>query len=257
MRLLFDIGNTRLKWAVESDNQFIDQGVIAHSDFDLTSLARRLCGEYQFTDIWVSSVSSKSVDERVNAWLDEQFGVPVYWAAVAPRVGRVSNHYEDMSQLGVDRWLAVLGADALLEQSTSQQNSAAIVIDAGTAVTIDVLDHQSVYRGGVILPGSVLMHDSLVGRTEGIHSTIAKASQVIGRTTQECVNSGAYYGLLGAVERTVDEIKQTLALPDQSLELFVTGGDSLLFVENSRLDLIHISELVLMGLKRIADEAQL
>jgi len=119
-----------------------------------------------------------------------------------------------------------------------------------------LLDADSAYQGGVILPGLALMHDSLVGRTQGIGSTLANVVGVIGRNTQQCVNSGVRYGLQGAIECVVRQICGLLDCVESDVLLLLTGGDAGFVGENSSLDFIILPQLVLSGLMSVANDGE-
>ena len=141
-------------------------------------------------------------------------------------MNHVSNGYRAQDRLGVDRWLAALGARRVIPVGDL------VVIDAGTAVTVDLVTASHCFEGGVIMPGASMMNDALVGRTAGIISQRSEINSVVGRTTQECVNAGALYGLAGAIERIVLEMQKGLLHTDSqeqaetAFSVLLCGGDA-------------------------------
>lgn len=236
MRLLVDVGNTRTKWAVaaSADDQILESGVVAD---DWSGLANYIG---KVDSAWVSCVASQSVLANITTKISEEFGIAPQLARVSASAAGMTNHYADLDKLGIDRWVAALGARALVK------GGALIVIDAGTAITIDLVSAENGFEGGVILPGFVSMHDALLGRTAGIDSQHQPVSAVIGKNTLECVNSGVQFGLLGAVERVVDEI--CLTLSGDRPRLLIMGGDAEMIVANSVLKVELQSDMIFYGL---------
>jgi len=260
MRLFFDIGNTRLKWVVEDRGAFIHDGMIAYDKADFSEIERLLLvssgaevnDRINISSVWASSVASASVASMLDSWVSQVLGCNVNWASVTREQGGVVNGYRNLEKLGVDRWMAILGASDYRKRHCLL-DSPVIVVDAGTAVTIELLGVDDVYKGGVILPGLALMHDSLVGRAQKVSSTLTSVSGVLGLDTQECVNSGVKYGLVGAVERVVGEMMLLSGVDKAKTVLLITGGDAN-FIDNcSGLEFELVPHLVLSGLVNLAN----
>lgn len=225
MRLLIDAGNTRIKWAVASsaNNDILANGVVVRDWDDLSDYAGKI------ESAWLSCVASQSVLDGIINKIETNFGVEVHVAEVSANAAGLVNNYADLEKLGVDRWVAAMGARYLVK------NGALIVIDAGTAITIDLVSAADCFEGGVILPGFASMHDVLLKRTAGIDSFRQSVDSVIGKNTRECINSGVQFGLVGAVERVVSEICETL--PNSTPRVLIMGGDADVIAVNSKLKL--------------------
>lgn len=248
MTVLIDIGNTQLKWAVSTGaNQFSASGVIATEDSlkgaKLPSAIEHALREGA-THVWVSSVAQPTVVEQLKrAWFSGVEKERFHCVAVLDEVAGITNAYQDLDKLGADRWVAAIGSRALVKSGDL------IVIDAGTAVTVDWLDRDNVYQGGVILPGAAMMHDALVSRTAGIKSKFTVSFQIIGKTTSDCVNSGVSYGLIGAVERVVSEMRDLIRRP---VKVVLTGGAAPFLSGALTFEKLLVSDLVLHGLSVLA-----
>jgi len=259
-QLYFDVGNTCLKWALDVSGKYEWEGRFNYHQKDFSQLV--LPEGVEVESVWASSVASKEVCCALEEWSVAELGLPVRWASVNKQQSGIKNKYQALEQLGVDRWMAVLGARQGLVNANLLDN-AVIVVDAGTAVTVDVLDSQSCFVGGFILPGLVMMHDALVGRTAGIHSSLSQNEAVLGKNTVECVNSGVHFGYLGALERVISEALSQLSDSGSDVVLYVTGGDAE-FIERSMLPVMKkvkvcevLPSLVLDGLRCVAREAKL
>lgn len=265
MRLFFDIGNTRLKWGVECDGNFVATGSIVNTqlgnaelDFiepGFIELQNVLQQSDEIASVWASNVGPKKNEKIIEGWIKLHLGLSIDWVRVTRSFCQIKNTYADLNMLGVDRWMVVLGANQYrVDQGV--QACAIIIVDAGTAINVELLSIDRMYLGGAILPGLKLMHDSLVGNTQGITSTLTDSVKLVGQSTQECVNSGVYHGVVGAVERVVERMIESPTLANSDILLLVTGGDAELVRENSRLNFTVVPQLVLKGVMCIADEGR-
>lgn len=131
---------------------------------------------------------------------------------------------ENTDQVGVDRLCAGIAANFRCLDT----GSSAIYIDSGTAVTINVIDQQGNFLGGVIFPGISTCLKSLRENTAALpyvqFETPPAEKKIIGKNTIEAITNGVYWSNLGAVESIVSRIKRRLSDPPQ---VFVTGGFAL------------------------------
>ncbi len=263
MHLLFDIGNTRVKWAFIQDQELSVGDAELVGEFKAqVSLQSILDCKSEIESVWVSCVGSKGLLQDLQDWATANLDAPFNVLKVTKSADKISNAYEDISKLGVDRWAAACGARALEPQGHI------IIVDAGTTVTIDWLDSNSVFQGGAIVPGATLMHDSLVDRTVGIQSVLVDGAPLVGKTTQDCVNSGVHFGLVGAVRNIIQEMQlkiHVLHLDHPSLHyeaedaaIILTGGDANILSGALGLKVRTDDNLVLRGLSLMAlgSEAQ-
>ncbi len=243
MRLLIDIGNTRLKWGCEINGRIEQTGVLDSTRLSRSVLDKGLSSIAKPKSAWVSSVGSPSSHKVLLEWLLQRYQLNAQVVKVRQAVTGFSNAYADLDALGVDRWVAAIGA------RECAQVKDIIIIDVGTAITIDYLTADNVFQGGVIYPGYRLMHDSLVGGTSGIKSEFFETDQIIGKTTSDCVNSGIAFGVAGAVERIVLEMQGSIGAEAQIL---LTGGGAQALANKATLDARYEPNLVLHGLIAIA-----
>lgn len=244
MILLLDIGNTRLKWAVAKHGALLKTGYLNCAGLD-QAVIRKLFDKLPNPEaIWISNVSSDHVLDCVMKASISFYNLHPQIVEVDQPIPGFHNAYRQLETLGVDRWVAAIGARVCVPETDL------IIIDVGTAITIDCLTSENIFQGGVILPGHKLMHDALVGGTSGIQSDFSSTLQIIGKTTIECVNSGIDYGLAGAVERIVREIKEEV---DPAVNTVLTGGGGQAIIEKTELNAQYEPDLVLRGLLKIAE----
>ena len=244
MRLLFDIGNTRIKWALVDGAEIIANGALSSNSTEFTQLSSQL-SRYDIDSAYACSVNSERTLSAVQDWLLTHYALQAVVIEVSQRVGKITNGYTQIDNLGVDRWVAAVGARRFIP------NGDLIVVDVGTAITIDWLDADDVFQGGTILPGLVLMRDSLVSGTAHIESGHCHSTQIIGKTTAECVNSGVSYGALGAIERIVEEMR---ALIGREARIVLTGGGAESLISKLRLKVSYAPQLVLLGLLQLSQD---
>lgn len=243
LKLLFDIGNTRLKWALYQADKFIQQGNLLASEITPELLDQTFDDQQRPDSIWISNVGSVVVIEQLSDWVKQNYLLNIQLLEVSQSCCGITNEYKSQDTQGVDRWVAAIGARSVLTEGHL------IIVDAGTAVTIDWLSKENRFEGGTILPGYNLMHDSLMKKTAGVSSDFSWAQQIVGRSTQECVNSGVSFGLVGAIERVVKQMTGIIGAP---VNLLLTGGSALAIAERSDLDFILQENLVLLGVAAIA-----
>ena len=245
MKLLFDIGNTLIKWAHYSEGRVGSSTSIDTANVSLAELTKTFADVNRPEEIWVSSVGSEQALNAIVEWSIETHGLKPNVIQVSDSSCGIRNNYLTRDTLGVDRWVAAIGARVVIPAGH------VIIVDAGTAVTIDWLSDDNIYEGGVILPGLSLMHASLNSKTAGIKSIYTQADKIIGRTTEECVNSGVSYGLIGGVERVIEEMM--LKIPEPAT-ILLTGGSASILMAMSKLEMSLQENLVLLGVAKVSNE---
>jgi type III pantothenate kinase len=154
---------------------------------------------------------------------------------------------------------ALIGEDRLLNAAAAFDvlKQACVVVDAGTAITVDFVDGAGTFHGGAIAAGAQLQLDALSQRADLLPETeMQKPQQAIGHNTLDAMRSGVYFGLRGMVRELVEQYAQTLGSFPM---VAVTGGDgNLLFRDFELVDRI-VPNLTMMGLyltHRVATEQQ-
>lgn len=234
MRLEFDLGNSMLKWR-RVDETRIDGGRVA-----LAGLEAWLATQTDpVGDIWISSVASDSVNHQLAKRLQMHFGVAPEFARVSEYSSGLFNGYQKPEKMGVDRWLAMLAA-------WSRYRCALILIDAGSAITIERVSSEGHYLGGSILAGFQMQQSTLLGATARVRFELSSGDPLVGGTdTASCVASGAELVLRGIALQL-----QELVQRSENAKLVVTGGDAHHIIQylSGGVDYEYIPELVMDGL---------
>ncbi|MBU3068202.1 type III pantothenate kinase [Aestuariicella sp. G3-2] len=229
VRLQLDVGNTRLKWrllSLEADEkgaQVLGRGFCVRADFEteaallasvVESLGRLDVGA-AVAELQVSTVAEESLSVAIRDWARQVWGVEACFAYVTRSAAGVSVGYDNPDLLGVDRWLAVLGASRYGCEGV-------IVVDCGSAVTVDVLSG-SRHRGGYIVPGLRLMNAALFGDTARV-KVVADwlDSGEPGSNTSAAVNSGLPLMVVGLVR----EVWRRQLQDGGRWTVLLTGGDA-------------------------------
>lgn len=212
-QLWLDVGNTRLKYWITENNQIIEHVAELH----LQSPADLMLGLIQhfksqnLTKVGISSVQDKKNNERIIKIL-KMLDIPVSFAKVHAEYAGLRCGYDDITQLGIDRWLQVL--------AVAEQDKNLCVISCGTALTIDLTQGLQ-HLGGYILPNLYLQRNSLIQNTKGIKiPDIAFNELSPGRNTIDAVHHGIFLGLLSTIQNVLQQSARQLVL---------TGGDAPLF----------------------------
>lgn len=215
MKLLLDIGNTRIKAAVADADGIGDSLAVMHSDGQLSEALEELASRYEPREIWVASVAGPDMQERLQVWADEHWDIEPRFVTSSAEACGVSNAYSAPANLGVDRWLAVIAAH-------HRGQGAACVVDAGTCLTLDVVDADGKHLGGLIAPGVSSQRSAVWGKTQVRAQTQDLTLRALADNTDDCVSFGTLQGPLGLIERVLQQLQEQC-----SLERFLlTGGEA-------------------------------
>jgi type III pantothenate kinase len=222
--LYLDCGNTRIKYNHGRDfGTFAD--LLAVSDFATNG---------DVSDVVIASVSDHTAG--VVSALTAQ-GIEVTLASVSDGFAGLFLVYPDVSLLGVDRWLAMLGA----RQRYPDED--VWVVDAGTALKIDFVTKEGRHQGGSISVGLALAAKSLTGNTALLPQANLVFQGQLGQDTSGCLNFGIVYGAIALIDQSV----QTFG-PDTA-QVVLTGGDAEILEPYLSMPVALEPNLVLQGLK--------
>lgn len=244
--LLIDIGNSRIKWC-----HLTEQGrsSMSASDYQVKTISKALEDIGQGIPvpqaIVIVSVLAPALEQQINHWFSDRYGIEAVFVKSAEQAWGVRNGYTDASQLGNDRWVAMVAA-------YDQVKGAVGVVDCGTAVTIDLIDKQGEHHGGWILPGLTLFSEILKEKTAipGFQA-IMPYSLEPGKNTAVGVAAGSLLSLVGAIA----QVHQYISLQPQfsNIRWIMTGGDANKVVKELSFEIEIVDELIMNGLQLIAE----
>lgn len=250
--LLMDVGNSRIKWGVLDNGAIRRTGHVSMQrigEQGLPALTSRL--PRGVDTVFVSNVAGTSFATRLSGVVGMHCDVDVHFARSEREACGVVNSYRQPRRLGVDRWVAMIGARA-------EFKAPCLVVDAGTAVTLDALDTDGRHLGGQIIPGAQLMAASLSARTSDIPGVQRKAASsggsmdMFASTTAAAVGQGALNAVAGAIERALRVLREQGGKP----AVVLTGGDASRILKSLDEVAHHRPHLVLQGLARILEHRQ-
>lgn len=242
--LLLDVGNSRLKWGVLNDGEIRRTGHISQEKIreqGLQAITTRL--PRKANTVLVSNVAGNSYATRLSGVLGLHCNCDVQFARSEKRGWGITSAYRQPRRLGVDRWVAMIGAWAELESSC-------LVVDAGTAVTLDAIDDDGVHLGGQIIAGVETMLATLASSTSDIPTVkpVPKQSandlKMFAKNTAAAVREGAQNAVAGAIERAVWTLQENGYEP----EIVLTGGGAARILDALEDTALHRPHLVLQGL---------
>ena len=229
MKLIIDIGNTLVKYAIFSSDEIVI--IYKKNDVEL-SFMQELIQKHNVNDVIISSVRDK---------VDGDFGIKtLYLNHLTPLP--ITINYETPETLGNDRIANVVAASILYP------NKNILIIDAGTCITIDFIDQNKEYQGGRISPGIEMRYKSLHKYTSNLPKlTISNTAQQIGKDTNSSIVSGVEKGVVAEIETIIDDFKNE----NEDLFVIVTGGDTFFFENTLKNSIFADQNLVLKGLNEI------
>lgn len=253
--LLFDAGNSRFKWALVRDGRLGAQHAVEHAR--MREFAAWLARAPALDRIVGVNVAGSAVERALRAVLRRADQPrPAFLTSTAEAAG-VRNAYTRPASLGPDRWAAAIGA---WHGAGCYRTVCAVGI--GTALTLDVVDHEGHHRGGLIAPGPGLMLDSLLSRTARIAAGAAvvrggrrKAGTrpllpPLAGATRTAIDEGCLSAAAALIDRTVTQVTRQL---NTRPVVFITGGASAAVIERMRSACRPAADLVLRGVATIAE----
>ncbi len=234
MKLLLDLGNSRLKWACAENNQLHCGESLSNSDIT-QQILYILWRDLEPQKVTISCVAKSELLHLITAvarklWRD----IPINCASAETRALGVKNGYLKPEKLGIDRWLALIAT----RQKTTKPTC---VVDCGTAITVDVLNSNGEHQGGLICAGLTLMKNALALHTADLPLTTASHQVGLAIETEAAIYNGTLFAACGLIERVMQK-------QPQNTQLFLTGGDALIISTQLTCPFFLEPNLVLEGL---------
>lgn len=243
MKLLLDLGNTRLKSAYSNGQTLTSLAPLQHQSEDfLISLQKQwLALPGCPAQIAVSCVGRISVLHQLLNLARQ------YWPSIRIFIPKaqsvclgVRNAYQEPEKLGIDRWLALLAVRQIYQEPVA-------IIDCGTAITLDFLSPDGQHLGGMICPGLKLMKQSLAAGTEQLPQVTHQQFTGLANYTEAAISSGVLNAATGLIERVLHS-------HTDPYKVIFTGGDAELIAAQINLPSAIFPELVLLGLLALSKQ---
>ena len=235
-----DSGNTHVKWGLHDGSNWLEQGTLAQDKSILLQQAWKNLPTPH--DIIISNVSSIETKKKLSEFLSCWKAKPRWITPLTYQCG-VRNYYADPSLLGSDRWAALIAA-------WNWQQKGCLVVDAGTAMTVDALSDTGEFLGGIIVPGFELMKKALTTNLTTLQNQEGEFSD-FPNNTANAIHSGTVHALVGTVNRMSELVSIALGHMPKCI---ISGGASQQLMSELNMDASVVDNLVLEGLVLIAEE---
>lgn len=248
MLLSLDVGNSHIYGGLFAKDELVlrfrQTSKVSTSDeigiFLKTVIRENDCDPSLIRTIAICSVVP-SLEYSLRSACIKYFSIQPFFLQAGVKTG-LNIQYKQPGDVGADR---IANAIAATHQFPSRD---LIIIDFGTATTFCAIDKQKTYYGGAILPGMRLFVDALSHHTAKLPMVdIIKMDHALGRSTVESIQSGVFFGALGACKELIHRIKQE-QFSNRSVLVLATGGFASLFEHHQLYD-CHLPDLVLHGIR--------
>jgi type III pantothenate kinase len=241
VKLLIDVGNSYCKYVTYQNGTFSTVNIVQTCQVNQQWLEKNFSGIEQCL---VSNVSHDSFNEIISFWCKSNGISHCFIESEAQRFN-VQCAYNDPSTFGVDRWLGLLGADKLFPKQAS------LIVDSGTATTIDLLASTGKHQGGWILPGIDLMFSSVINNTDKVFATPEKIEKIrFSNNTSDAVNKANWAATLGCITTAMHTAHKYYLQPNESLNVILTGGNAQHLSQLIDVEFHLIDNLVFIGMNR-------
>jgi len=253
MTLTIDIGNTRVKWVLYKGA--LEQAVGAFC-YTLDTFSLDVAGAkmpFKGAVVLISNVSGNGIKSLLKEVLDASGCEKYSYAQTKQNQCGVVNSYADFSQLGIDRWLAMIAG---FNHKVRLPGEAVCVIDCGTAVTLDVVDSKGCHLGGLIAPGLAMMQSMLMRETGNIDPfNVSKgvSNMCLERATGAAVSQGCAQLLVGGLDEMISRYSGE---QEQNMICLVTGGDGAWVAKSLAADNVYEPLLVNKGLWHVSGKCE-
>ena len=241
MKLLLDLGNSRLKWALQAQpGSWLAHGAVGWQQEQDVAATLRLAWAQLPAPVAVlgASVVDVAREAQLAALVAERFGIAPFWLRTPASACGVRNAYAEPQRLGVDRFLAMVAAHA-------EGRAPCVLVGVGTALTLDALAADGRHLGGLIAPGPQLMQQSLLGATAQVRPQRPGQILELADNTADAVASGCWQAAAALVERFATRLAGELGA---GAGLILDGGDAATLLPLLALPAQLVRDGVLRGL---------
>lgn len=260
--LLIDCGNSYLKWSLLDGDKLSEQQSLLHKDTSVLEVYKDLVdSQAQRCDSIVMVSVLGEVFAAGAKVIAEEAGLDILEVNSQTELAGVKNAYQTPEKLGTDRLVAMIGAHQLVLHTAQ----ACIVIDSGTATTIDAVDETGQHLGGVIFPGLHLSMQSLSTNTEQLpmlsDEELEYEANGLATETSKAISTGCLLSLAGGIDGICNKMQQKLlenaSNPSIQVKRLICGGGAkaiLPHLENDYYNYDYHEDLIMLGLQKIRNE---
>ncbi len=261
-KLLIDAGNSGIKWLLLDNEQLSKmQSCLYENDSAIEQFKTVLKEQLKQSKIDEVIMVSVLGDHYIEVAKNYSLQTNLRFTNIEPRaeLAGVTNAYTEYHKLGADRLVAMVAAYHL------EPNQASIIVDSGTATTIDAVDAQGQHLGGLILPGLDLCSQSLLEGTEQLASFNENKHKfepnVFSIDTKQAIASGSLLGLAGAIDNICIKMEEAIQQKAQQhskdkviIKKLICGGGAVKLLAHLSTEFTHQEDLVMQGLRIITEQ---
>lgn len=244
MLLTCDIGNSFIKLGFYDGDQQVH-----FEKFPLTELPYSFLSSSKYDMVAISSVVPEAT-EKLKEFFITQLNIDPFIISIDSKLP-LKIDYATPSTLGIDRICSAVGALTLFKDKSNhyKENDIIVSIDLGTATTINIVKYESIFSGGIIAPGLKLMAESLNKNTAQLPEIdLSGYENIIGKSTNQAILSGAVNSTVGLLDRVVKELAQS-----GNTHVYITGGNASYILNLLDFKYDFVNDLVSRGIKAIDD----
>ena len=245
MILTVDIGNSRIKWASWKAEKIVARGVAAYTADKSADVFDKLFSVVEKPAfIFAVCVAENKLSTALAEWSKQHWQLGVEFLKTEKQFNNIINAYKDPGQHGADRWAAVVASHQ------SCPGFSVCVINAGTAITFDLINKNGQHLGGYILPSYVTMHKALLTDTANVKSAFDvqfyENENSVPDNTDDAVNQGLHIFLQAGIREICQFAKQKM---DPPMQIIISGGFAKTILDYPDMPaMIHKPDLVMQGL---------
>ncbi|VAW75250.1 Pantothenate kinase type III, CoaX-like [hydrothermal vent metagenome] len=247
MILFVDIGNTRIKWALQNGDDWISGTPLMRGNKAFKDIARPAWKDFDPPErVIVSNVAGPELEKPVHTWIKRRWKLaPEFLSSQAEQCG-VTNAYSKPERLGSDRWATLIAAHKLCRGPV-------IILSCGTAITVDALSADGRHLGGLIMPGIELMISSVCAGAADVNIEDSGSDEIslLASSTEAAVLGGSLYTAVSLLDRISADLRGELGA---EASVLLTGGDAPRLMPLLESQTRYEPELVLKGLAVFARE---
>jgi len=250
---MVDMGNSSIKWATQTQKWLSPQQSKLYQNDSLDNILTQIWRTIDVPSggVWISNVAGPQKAVDLTRWVKKHWGLEPTFLKTSRQTCGIKNGYDNPQQLGIDRWLALIGAHHL-------QKGMLCVVDCGTAITVDILSANGHHQGGLIIPGITAMNRALLTDTyalSAVTKSLVKSDEkhFLARNTHTGIEKGTLYTVIGLLKYVTNTLKKS----GNSPALLLTGGGVPVLEPLLQSPYQYVPDLVLQGLKIIVNQPSL
>lgn len=242
--LVVDVGNSFVKWGINNGHHWLVKQQVDY--IEIETLVKQWKKYANIDYVVASSVSNQLITRQLNA-IFTAFNYKTHWIVSRSYQCGIKNNYKFHQQLGSDRWAAMIAA-------WNKFHNSCVVVNVGTAMTVDVISSEGLFLGGYIVPGPFLQLQSLATSTQIQISVDAVVSnpEIFPTTTSTAMHNGIFIALSAMIEKVIQLFYKHQGYHPQNCVL--SGGGARFIRDHIDFPVTEIDNLVLEGLVVIAHD---